>query len=207
VNRVVFLISLTIVLYFASTAQAERPTLNVYYVNSAISTSLAHVTATNKLIKSSVKQDFKRKIRIRVRGLSEQKTFAYNSSLPEFSHYYSRIQRGNRQKWAIVYTPPQMEWNTSFFVGRAQTRCWKKYDGLTLATVSLAEYNSRSEPRAIQTSFGALHELGHTLGLKHTTDTTDVMHTGVLYYALNGLGFSESEKFKGKHCLRIKKWT
>lgn len=203
-TRFIFLIILTAVLFLASIAQAERPVLNVYYVQSPRATSLQHVSDTNKLIKAVMKQDFKRKIKIRVRGIAETKSFIFNQSLSEFSHYAARINTG-RKKWALVLTPPELDLSgKSWFVGRGQTQCFNKQKGLTLAMTSMAEVNSSGQSRYLQTMLGTLHELGHTLSLNHSTDTGSIMHSGVLYYALNGLSFSEADKFKAKHCLRAK---
>jgi hypothetical protein len=207
-TQIAFIFALTAALAHCATAQAERPVLNVYYVQSPRATSLAHVSDTNKLIKAVMKQDFKRKIKIRVRGIAETKSFVYNSSLNEFwhyaNHYKVRLTTG-RKKWALVLTPPQLDASGKmWFIGRGHTQCWKKNNGLTMGMASLALSNDKGQSRYLQTILGTLHELGHTLSLNHSTDTGSIMHSGVLYYALNGLGFSESEKFKAKHCLRVK---
>ena len=36
-------------------------------------------------------------------------------------------------------------------------------------------------------------------------DTGSIMHTAVLYWVNYGVSFTDAEKFKGKHCLRMKK--
>lgn len=195
-------------LLFSSIARAERPVLNVYYVRSPRAISLDTLSQANKVIKATMKHDFKRKIKIRVRGIDESKEFMFNDSLGEFYHYYNyyhvRLTTG-RRKWALVISPPEIDNNgIVWMTGRAQTQCWRKVNGLTLAMVNATEVNSFGAPRVLHSIFGALHELGHTLSLTHTEDTGSIMHYGVLAYVLNGVSFTDAEKFKGKHCLRAK---
>lgn len=204
-NSLIFALGFLIAwLLVASIAQAERPVLNVYYVRSERSITLDTLSQANKVIKATIKHDFKRKVKIRVRGIEERQSFVFNSSLNELYHYYNRLNR-NKRKWALVISPPEIDKNgIAWMTGRARQQCWRKVNGLTLAMVNATEFNSFGAPRLMHSIFGALHELGHTLSLTHTEDTRSIMHYGVLAYVLNGVSFSEAEKFKGKHCLRSK---
>ena len=198
------LAGLTAALTFISVAEAERPVLNVYYVRSPRAITLDTLSQANKVIKAAMKQDFKRKVKIRVRGIEERESFVFNSSLSEFYHYYNRLNR-NKRKWALVVSPSQVDASgKTWITGRAQTWCWKQQKQMTLAMVNAMEVNSAGAPRVLHSIFGALHELGHTLSLSHTEDTGSIMHYGVLAYVLNGVSFSDAEKFRGKHCLRAK---
>jgi hypothetical protein len=152
-----------------------------------------------------MRHDFKRKVKIRVRGIEERESFVFNSSLSEFYHYYNRLNR-NKRKWALVISPSQVDaQGKTWITGRGQTWCWRKQKQLTLAMINMMEVNSAGAPRIMHSIFGALHELGHTLSLQHVEDTGSIMHYGVLAYVLNGVSFSDAEKHKGKHCLRAKK--
>ena len=205
----IFLLGLTAALTYCSVAEAERPVLNVYYVRSPRAISLETLSQANKVIKATMRHDFKRKVKIRVRGIDESKSFIFNDSLNEFYHYYNhyhvRLTTG-RKKWALVISPPEIDKNgIAWMTGRGQTQCWRKVNGLTLAMVNMAEVNSFGAPRILHSIFGALHELGHTLSLQHVEDTGSIMNTAVLYWVSYGVSFSEAERFKGKHCLRAKK--
>ncbi len=199
-----FLVGMMIAHLCISIAEAERPTLNVYYVQSPNSLPLIKVTQLNAMIRSEMRVSFKRKIRIRIRGIEEQKTFPYGPTLSLFAHYYSRIQRGNRRKWAAVYAPPVIDANqTRWMVGMGNGRCWRKFHGLSLALAVVQSHNSLGAERFNHSFFAIMHELGHTLGLNHTSEPT-IMNSAVLSLVNNGVSFSEAEQFKGKHCLRAK---
>jgi hypothetical protein len=206
-----FLAALTAALTLISVAEAERPTLNIYYVKSDISLPLDKVSQLNKWLKASMKADFKSKVRLRIRGIEQQKVFPFGPTLSLFSHYYQRVYyyhriwRGNRKRWAAVYVPPVLDENQNrWMVGMGNNYCWRKYNGLSMALAVVQSHNSLGAERFSHSFFAIMHELGHTLGLDHNYKEPTIMASAVLSLVNNGVSFSEAEQHKGKHCLRGK---
>lgn len=200
------IITLTLVLWFICAGAANAsPTLNIYYVRSNDSIPLPYVTYMNLEIKRRFKEEFKTKIKIRIRGVKNSNIpYVYDSTLKHFSYWYARIsKRSTRRHWALVLMPPVYKDGGRWLVGAGQSTCFNKRKRVTLA-ISVAEsVNSSGQDRLIHSVMAAMHELGHTLGLNHRDSLPPtIMHSGVLYYSSYGMGFDNEQRSTGKNCLR-----
>jgi len=200
------LIALTLLIWTicAATAQAT-PTLNIYYVRSKDSIPTQYLTHINSEIKRGFKENFKTKIKIRIKGVENSNlNYSYGSTFKHFNYWHNRIsKRSTRRHWALVLIPPVYKAGVRYMIGAGQSECFNSRKRVTLAIMVAENLNSFGQDRIKQTVYGALHELGHTLGLKHTVEIpATIMHSGVLYYADHNMQFSSFHKTLGRDCLR-----
>lgn len=184
-----------------------RPKLHIYYEQSAEAIPVSYLPYITKELKKHFKEEFNVVPRMFIKGVSPALILrTLDNTRNHFGYWYRRLSKVRiKHHWALVITTRFEKNGLKYFAGLANPTCFNFERGLTLSLMSMAAKNDAGEDRLRYSIYGAMHELGHNLGLGHlNTEPATIMHSGVLKYSNQDLHFNDDQKWRASVCFRMR---